>query len=716
MKTLDRIILVLFFQIVLTGIGFSATLKVPSTYATIQSAIDAAVDGDTVLVDNGIYVENINFLGKAITVKVNVGHGATIDGNQVGSVVSFLSGEGPDSILKGFKITNGNAAQGGGIKMMNNSKPLILNNNITGNQAYEGGGIYCGNNTDPSTNPKINGNKIYSNTAQDNASSTLGGGGGIFCENASPEIFGTNLIYSNLDNTVRTAPPFTLGGGGICLSGYCDAQIYDNEIYNNTTQYGSGGGIACYKESAPNAIPKIMDNKIYGNKALGTFNDAGTFSFMGTGGGISCKLAVDPRIADNDIYDNYVEQDGGGIEIQGNADLTHSGTKIMDNLIHNNSCKETGVGNSTVGGGIFCGYKRSPAIYNNVLYDNEADNGGGIGIVHLCYPLVRNNLVFFNTAYSYGGGFFIHTGNINDPLQFHSNTIAWNVAQSVNNQWFGGGIYCINYHLTLVSCIMWANNASAPTQNGGEIEYSAQGCNLTIRYSDVRGCQSPPQLGWVRVTLGNYIVNYTSISADPKFVYGSSNNDFRLNNQSPNISPCINTGSPHIPEVFGTTRTDNVLDEVGNGMDMGYHYIGFTNTYLSQGIELSLLADCISLPTSQQQVLFALHAGLRHASRTYVILGSMTPGSFQMPGGLVTVPFGWDAYTNIVIQFLNTFYYTNFQGDLDHLGRIRPNHPAGSVIWNIHPDLLASGQNYYYAFTTVTPYDYVSNRVDMTVQ
>ncbi len=35
---------------------------------TIQAAIDAAHDGNVVLVDEGTYYENINFKGKAITV------------------------------------------------------------------------------------------------------------------------------------------------------------------------------------------------------------------------------------------------------------------------------------------------------------------------------------------------------------------------------------------------------------------------------------------------------------------------------------------------------------------------------------------------------------------------------------------------------------------------------------------------------------------------
>ncbi|MFZ9880333.1 MAG: hypothetical protein ACO3QC_02895, partial [Phycisphaerales bacterium] len=48
--------------------AFGADLLVPSQYATIQSAINAASAGDTVLVSPGVYSELIRFNGKAITV------------------------------------------------------------------------------------------------------------------------------------------------------------------------------------------------------------------------------------------------------------------------------------------------------------------------------------------------------------------------------------------------------------------------------------------------------------------------------------------------------------------------------------------------------------------------------------------------------------------------------------------------------------------------
>ena len=70
--------------------SFNATQTmhlVPSEYATIQLAIDAATNGDTIYVSNGIYVENINYNNKDLYLLGENKDSAILDGNQNGSVV-----------------------------------------------------------------------------------------------------------------------------------------------------------------------------------------------------------------------------------------------------------------------------------------------------------------------------------------------------------------------------------------------------------------------------------------------------------------------------------------------------------------------------------------------------------------------------------------------------------------------------------------------------
>jgi len=87
------------------GTAAQATLHVPGTYPTIQAAIAAASDGDTVLVAPGTYVEELDYLGKAITVASSSGAAATVLSN-VNSAVSFVNDEGPGSVLRGFTVTD----------------------------------------------------------------------------------------------------------------------------------------------------------------------------------------------------------------------------------------------------------------------------------------------------------------------------------------------------------------------------------------------------------------------------------------------------------------------------------------------------------------------------------------------------------------------------------------------------------------------------------
>lgn len=76
-------------------------------FDTIQEAIDAAENGYTVLVYPGIYTEEINFLGKAITVQgVATSAGIPVLENPDGIAAAFFNAEQPNSVLKNFVIGN----------------------------------------------------------------------------------------------------------------------------------------------------------------------------------------------------------------------------------------------------------------------------------------------------------------------------------------------------------------------------------------------------------------------------------------------------------------------------------------------------------------------------------------------------------------------------------------------------------------------------------
>jgi hypothetical protein len=121
----------------------------------IQEAIDAAKDGDTVVVLEGLYLETINFNGKSITVtgfEPNENGEEPepypiIDGNDQGQVVTFNHGEDPNSVLSGLEIRGGLAYRGSAIRCVNSS-PTISNCLIIGNRTTEldfGAIVFCMN-------------------------------------------------------------------------------------------------------------------------------------------------------------------------------------------------------------------------------------------------------------------------------------------------------------------------------------------------------------------------------------------------------------------------------------------------------------------------------------------------------------------------------------------------------------------------------------------
>jgi len=156
-------ILLLILVVILPCIVLATTITVKQDgtgdYTLIQAAIEAANNGDTVLVHPGTYVENINYIGKSISVcslEAIAGDSTyisrtIINGNRNGPCVAFLNAE-QNASLRGFTLTNGTGyiandehTRGGGVLIRNTymtgSSISLTNCEITGNYAGLGAGI-----------------------------------------------------------------------------------------------------------------------------------------------------------------------------------------------------------------------------------------------------------------------------------------------------------------------------------------------------------------------------------------------------------------------------------------------------------------------------------------------------------------------------------------------------------------------------------------------
>ena len=198
------------------GPGFSWD----NAYHTIQGGVDAALDGDTVWVSNGVYTLCSQVLvANAVTVRsVNGWSAATVDGAD-STRVFYLSG---GAVIDGFTVKNGRTnGVGGGILCV--ATGMIVNCVVVSNEAWGGGGIH------------LDGGGTVRNSIVSHNGASDDWGGGISCSN------GVVVNCVIVDNTAMA------GGGGIGWEGDSTVRnciVYDNgaEVYANWGDYGDGNG------------------------------------------------------------------------------------------------------------------------------------------------------------------------------------------------------------------------------------------------------------------------------------------------------------------------------------------------------------------------------------------------------------------------------------------------------------------------------------------
>jgi predicted outer membrane repeat protein len=463
-------------------------------FPTIQEAVDAAMDGDTIELGEGTFFGegnwDVDFRGKAITIGSQAGNAARCVLDCQGSTGDvhrgfvFCTAENAGSVLSAVTVTHGRAELGGAV-YCSGASPIISDcifsaNNATGS----GGAVYCLQGTGATfARCKFLGNRATF-------------GGGLTTQHA--DIVASDCVFRG--NQADWA------GGAVCSYNSSGATYLNCVFSGNTTTSGStrtGGGMLC------NDSPLVSGCTFTGNSA-------------GRGGGLGTDPSGFPTISECLFSDNLAFE-GGAV-----ACYYHSAPTLEDCVFRRNRA-------ALYGGAVHCAGEVSPPISGCTFRDNAAEHGGGINYAGGEHTLSGSSFIE-NEALGAGGAIRFHASSAEiSGCTFAGNRAASGAGVSCreegtyafaqctfhgNEAGYGGAIYLAQYAAATL------NNTILAFSPVGAAVYSVVGASALLTCCDLYGNAGGDWVGGIAGQLG---IN-GNICEDPCFC-GSS--DFGLQDCSP---------------------------------------------------------------------------------------------------------------------------------------------------------------------------------------
>lgn len=278
----------------------SWTVGPSGNFTTIQAALNSTsvVDGDTITVQPGTYVENIRFYGKAVTltsVDPNHPENYIIDGHlktladpnyDVGSTILLRDHETPTTIIEGFTIKSGTGTSG-----------------LGGGNRF-GGGVAC-----------LGSGATFRKCAIEN-NQTNYYGGGMYIENFA-QVYLENCTIRNNITTKR--------GGGIYVTNGT-LNLTDCLLEHNTNSTENGGGL--YTKNSTLVVDRCQISNNAALRGAGIyFYDGGNMAFSNslmagnnatsTGGAIYLYSGADPTLIHCTLANNHATTEGAAVYCTG---------------------------------------------------------------------------------------------------------------------------------------------------------------------------------------------------------------------------------------------------------------------------------------------------------------------------------------------------------------------------------------------------------------
>jgi parallel beta-helix repeat protein len=423
--------------------GIAPTIIVPRDYPTIQSAIDAASEGSTILVRNGTYVESL-YISKSLRIYGNEDAPTILQSPDGGDVVHIRAN---DLTFARFQVKGIKGSFGCGIRVEQSHRDQISDNVISGN-LY---GIYIWD----SSNITMRNNNMTKNSFNF-------GVWGLFLEHFLHDIDSSNDVEGKpvrylVNEKNKTVP---LDAGYVALVNSTGIVVRDLNLANNfqgvlvsysvltTIENISCGSDYLGIHMVVSNSSIIIQNDISNNNVgvlcdLSSYNYIGTNVFSNNSEGLQFSYSPLTPIhsVGNQIYRNNINHNGDGIGMVGANDNRFCGNEIIADKRY----------------GIFASSSNDNVFWGNTF----STNGWG-----LYFDNCSNNIVYNNNF-------------VNNTSQVHVDTLvnSWNLSQTI------GGNY-------------WSDNAIADVNEDGIADFPYVIDEANVDYYPLAGTFSDYMISW----------------------------------------------------------------------------------------------------------------------------------------------------------------------------------------------------------------------------
>lgn len=514
-------------------------LHVPAEFATIQEALDAAVDGDEVILAPGVYrgAGNIalDFGAKAVTLRSvdpsdpRVVSQTILDGDGGARLLAFTRGESRAATVAGLVIRNGYTSRlpGGGAILIANSSPTFSDCVIRDSLARpRGGGVSLVDSSPLFLRCRFSENRVEERAA----------GGALFGWNSAPEIVdcefnrnvavsGGALFFASLSSQDGNRPVISrcrfkqntaVAAGGAMAFGKGDTRIEDCDfIANHVT------GSDAWDRTRGGAILAAGSYVVRGCRFVGNQVGAASVPAGSLGGALATQASYFTEtqvkaIEDCLFRDNHAHDRGGAISIEDHGDRAGD---VVTVVVRNCSIEHNIAG--LQGGGV---------------YVNQADQGRATTELRNCVIRANRTSSGEGTA-GVGGGVYHEAGDlksmrVDTELRLVGCTVTANTATDD-----GGGV-AFAAPVSIVGSIVHGNTSARGTADVAPRSVGARS-TLRVAFSNVGDLAALESDGGV--------MGASNIDADPRFESGA--------HLSPH-SPCIDAGDPNFAPQVDETDAD----------------------------------------------------------------------------------------------------------------------------------------------------------------